>query len=122
MKLSDKPDDYKIVSYDDSYRDDAVRIIHESFKDTQDAIYDTRFLSMEGTTDIINKVVENVYGEFLPDVTSVLLYKDAPIGFAFANVTGGKFVEADTKAQLVKSMEDLTLPHKNVEATIYSKN
>lgn len=39
-----------------------------------------------------------------------------------ANVTGGKFVEADTKAQLVKSMEDLTLPHKNVEATIYSKN
>ena len=77
---------------------------------------------MEGTTDIINKVVENVYGEFLPDVTSVLLYKDAPIGFAFANVTGGKFVEADTKAQLVKSMEDLTLPHKNVEATIYSKN
>ena len=73
MKLSDKPDDYKIVSYDDSYRDDAVRIIHESFKDTQDAIYDTRFLSMEGTTDIINKVVENVYGEFLPDVTSVLL-------------------------------------------------
>lgn len=90
MKLSDKPDDYKIVSYDDSYRDDAVRIIHESFKDTQDAIYDTRFLSMEGTTDIINKVVENVYGEFLPDVTSVLLYKDAPVGFAFANVTGGK--------------------------------
>ena len=68
MKLSDKPDDYKIVSYDDSYRDDAVRIIHESFKDTQDAIYDTRFLSMEGTTDII----------------------DAPVGFAFANVTGGK--------------------------------
>ena len=43
MKLSDKPDDYKIVSYDDSYRDDAVRIIHESFKDTQDAIYDTRY-------------------------------------------------------------------------------
>ena len=39
-----------------------------------------------------------------------------------ANVTGGKFVEADTKAQLVKSMEDLTLPHKNVEATINSKN
>ena len=36
-----------------------------------------------------------------------------------ANVTGGKFVEADTKAQLFKSMEDMILPHKNVEATIY---
>ena len=40
--------------------------------------------------DIINKIVENIYGEFLPDVTSVLLYKDAPVGFAFTNVTGGK--------------------------------
>lgn len=26
----------------------------------------------------------------MPDVTSVLLYKDTPVGFAFANVTGGK--------------------------------
>lgn len=90
VKLSEKPEDYKIVSYSDSYREDAVRIIHESFRDTQDAIYDTRFKSMEGTQDIINKIVDNIYGEFLPEVTSVLLYKDAPVGFAFANVTGGK--------------------------------
>lgn len=39
-----------------------------------------------------------------------------------ANVTGGRFIEADTKAQLFKSMEELTLPHKNVEATIYRTN
>ncbi len=89
MKLSAKPEEYKIVSYDDSYREDAIRIIHESFQDTQDAIYDTRFKSIEGTRDIINKIVENVYGEFLPEVTSVLLYKGAPVGFAFTNVTGG---------------------------------
>ncbi len=90
MKLSERSDDYKIVSYSDSYYEDAIRIIHESFRDTQDALYDTRFKSMEGTRDIINKIVENIYGEFLPDVTSVLLYKDTPVGFAFANVTGGK--------------------------------
>ena len=89
MKLSEKPEEYKIVSYEDIYREDAIRIIHESFRDTQDAIYDTRFKSIEGTRDIINKVVENIYGEFLPEVTSVLLYNDSPIGFAFANVTGG---------------------------------
>ena len=47
---------------------------------------------MEGTRDIINKVVENVYGEFLPEVTSVLLYNDSPAGFAFANVTAGNLV------------------------------
>lgn len=90
MKLSEKSDDYKIVSYDDSYREDAIRVIHESFRDTQDAIYDSRYKTMEGTRDIINKIVENIYGEFLPDVTSVLLYNDTPVGFAFANVTGGK--------------------------------
>lgn len=90
MKLSEKPSEYKIVSYDPSYREDAVRIIHESFRDTQDAIYDTRFKTIEGTKDIINKVVDNIYGEFLPEVTSVLLYNDKPVGFAFANVTGGK--------------------------------
>ena len=90
MKLAEKPDDYKIVSYSDEYRQDAIRIIHESFRDTQDALYDTRYKSMEGTTDIINKVVENVYGEFLQEATSVLLYNDTPCGFAFANVTGGK--------------------------------
>ena len=90
MKLSEKPEGYKIVGYSDTYKDDAIRIIHESFRDTSDAMYDTRFKSIEGTTDIINKIVENVYGEFLPEVTSVLLYNDAPAGFAFTNVTGGK--------------------------------
>ena len=90
MKLSEKPNEYKIVGYSEQYKDDAIRIIHEAFRDTLDAVYDTRYKSMEGTTDIINKVVENIYGEFLPEATSVLLYNDAPVGFAFANVTGGK--------------------------------
>ena len=90
MKLSEKPQEYKIVGYDDTYRQDAIRVIHESFKDTQDALYDTRYKSIEGTTDIINKVVENIYGEFLAEATSVLLHNDKPCGFVFANVTGGK--------------------------------
>lgn len=37
-----------------------------------------------------------------------------------ANVTGGHFIEADTKAELFRSMEEMILPHKNVEATIYT--
>ena len=35
-----------------------------------------------------------------------------------ADVTGGHFIKADTNAELVKSMEDLILPHKKVEALI----
>lgn len=36
-----------------------------------------------------------------------------------ADVTGGHFVEADTNAELLRSMEEFTLPHKQVEALIY---
>lgn len=41
-----------------------------------------------------------------------------------ADVTGGRFSEAETKAQLFKSMENLTLQHtqKDVEATIFRTN
>ena len=38
-----------------------------------------------------------------------------------ADVTGGRFSEADTKAELFHTMEKLVLPHKSVEATIYNK-
>ena len=90
MKLSELPPEYKIVGYQDSYRDDAVRVIYEAFKDTSDALYDTRYKTEDGTRDIINKIVEDIYGDFLPEVTSVLLYNEVPVGFAFSNITGGK--------------------------------
>lgn len=35
-----------------------------------------------------------------------------------ADVTGGRFIEANTNAQLVNSMQELTLPHKQVEALL----
>ncbi len=88
MKLSEKPEEYKIVGFDESYKDEAIRIFCESFKDSQDALYDPRYKTIEGTGDIVNKIVENVYGEFLPDVTSVLLYKDKPVGFVMAIAAG----------------------------------
>ncbi len=91
MKLPEFSEEYKIVDYQDAvYREAAIKLIHESFKDTQDALYDTRYKSLEGTRDIINKVVDNVYGDFLPEISSVLLYNNVPVGFAFANMTGGK--------------------------------
>lgn len=90
MKLPEKPESYKIVCYDEIYKQDAIKVIHEAFKDTLDAVYDTRYKSIEGVTDIINKVTESIYGEFLPEATSVLLYNDKPCGFSFANITGGK--------------------------------
>ena len=90
MKLSEITDDYKIVGYNPLYREDLVKVIYEAFKDTPDALYDTRFKSVEGVKDIVNKIVDDIYGEFLPESSSVLLYKDMPVGFALTNITGGK--------------------------------
>ena len=36
-----------------------------------------------------------------------------------AEVTSAKFVSADTSSQLINSMEELILPHKQVEALLY---
>ena len=80
----------RIVPWNDSYRKDAVKVIHHNFKETSDALFDTRFKTMQGTEDIIDKIVDNIYGEFLPEATSVLLHLEKPVGFAFTNVTGGR--------------------------------
>ncbi|MCD8377194.1 MAG: GNAT family N-acetyltransferase, partial [Candidatus Gastranaerophilales bacterium] len=80
----------RIVQWDDVYKKDAVKVIHNNFKDTSDALFDTRFKSLSGTEDIIDKIVNNIYGDFLPEATSVLLYLEKPVGFAFTNVTGGR--------------------------------
>jgi len=81
---------YEVVGWDSKYFDDAVKVIHESFKTTSDALFDPRFTTVSGTKDIIDKIVHSVYGEFLPEATTVLLENKKPVGFAMANVTGGK--------------------------------
>ncbi len=39
-----------------------------------------------------------------------------------ADVTGGHFSEAETKAELFRSMQDMIVPHKNVNAVIFHEN
>ena len=84
------PEDYKIVKWDEKYSEDIINIINTSFKETSDALFDPRFLSSEGSRDILTKIVTGIYGKFLPDCTSVLLYKDKPVGICFANITAGR--------------------------------
>ena len=86
------PEDYEVVSWNDRYFEDAIEVINESFKESSDALFDPRFTTVEGTRDIITKVVKDVYAEFMPNSSSVLLYKGKPVGFAFMNLTGGTIV------------------------------
>ena len=86
------PEDYEVVSWNDKYFEDAIEVIYESFKESSDALFDPRFTTLEGTRDIITKVVKDVYAEFMPNSSSVLLYKGKPVGVAFMNLTGGTIV------------------------------
>ncbi len=86
------PEDYEVVSWNNKYFEDAVDVIQESFSDSSDALFDPRFTTKEGTRDIISKIVKDVYAEFMPNSTSVLLYKGKAVGFSFMNLTGGSIV------------------------------
>lgn len=90
--IANEPQDesYKVTTWDDLYFDAAVDVINEGFKTASDALFDPRYLTKEGTNDILDKIVNGVYGEFLPESTSVLLNNGRPCGFCFANVTGGR--------------------------------
>ena len=90
--LSDLPKDYTIKSWDDEYMNEAVHVVQNAFSTSADALFDTRFNSLDGTYDILNKIVTNVYADFMPKATSVLFYKNKPIGFCFANITADKIV------------------------------
>lgn len=90
MKLSEKDDAYEIVEWSNEYIEEAVPIIQNAFENSADALFDPRFKSLEGTKDIIEKIVFNIYGAFLPQATSVLLFEGKPVGFSFVNLTGGR--------------------------------
>lgn len=90
MKLSEKEDAYEITEWSNEYLEDATVIVQKAFENTADALFDPRFKSVEGTKDILEKIVFNVYGDFLPQATSVLLFEGKPVGFCFVNLTGGR--------------------------------
>lgn len=87
---SELDDNYSFVEWDKKYFDDAVEVVQEGFENSADALFDPRFKTIKGTKDIITKIVDDLYAEFLPEATTVALYKGEPVGFCFMNLTGGK--------------------------------
>lgn len=89
-ELKEKSSEYDIVNWQPEFLEEAIPIVQKAFENTSDALFDPRFKSIEGTSDIIIKIVEGSYGEFLPEAVSVLLYDGKPCGFCFVNITAGK--------------------------------
>lgn len=90
FKPKELPLSFELVTWDKKYSDDIISVINNAFKDTSDALFDPRFASKEGSEDILNKITSGIYGDFLPDCTTVLLYKEKPVGICLANITAGK--------------------------------
>ena len=84
------PYDYSVVSWDEYYHlRDSYNIIYETFKSTNDAQFDPRFKTQKGVKSIINQIIQSIYGDFIPQATKVLLYRNKPVGICFVNITGG---------------------------------
>ena len=138
LKMLDLPElsaDYELVEWDNKYFDDAVEIVQEGFENSADALFDPRFKSIEGTKDIVTKIVENIYAEFLPEATSIILHNGQPVGFCFMNLTGGSIanipivsIKKDfqgkglSKYMLKKSVEKLLMWADNGEKPIVEVN
>ena len=86
------PFEYYVDSWCDDYLKASYNLIHNNFNDTNDALFDPRFKSYEGAKDIVNKIVNSNYGQFLPQYTKVVLKNDKPIAVCFVNVTGNGLV------------------------------
>ncbi len=93
---------YSISNWKTSYFKDAAEVIHQAFKNSSDALFDSRFTSVNGCRDILEKITENIYGDFLPGITKVLLCKKNPVGFCFANLTNDKIANIPLVAILKK--------------------
>lgn len=91
-QLRNLPKCYKVVDWDEKYFNEAVNIVQEAFETSADALFDPRFQTLDGTFDILTKITKDVYAEFLPEATSVLMCDNYPVGFCFMNLTGGKIV------------------------------
>lgn len=88
--LKELEPEYELVSWDNKYLENTIVVVHQAFANTSDALFDPRFKTIEGTRDIIEKIVTGVYGEFLPETVSILLHNGGMCGICMTNITEGK--------------------------------
>ena len=81
------PPCYSVIPWDDKYLNQAVQVVNEAFSTSADALFDPRFKTLDGTFDILNKITKNIYADFMPEATSILMCDRYPVGFCFMNKT-----------------------------------
>jgi len=84
-----KVEGYEFKPWEDKYLDTAANLIHDTFKDTADALFDPRFKTREGSLDVLSKIVSGFYGEFLPDAVRLAFCGSELCGICLVNITTG---------------------------------
>jgi len=82
-----KPIGYEITNWKNAYIDEVSTIIHQEFSKLNDAKFDPRFRTFEGTKTIINEITQGLYGEFNPKYTTILLKDNQVAGCCLVNFT-----------------------------------
>lgn len=65
--------DYQFAIWDEKYKDQLIDLTHKSFKNTKNACFDPRFLTYDGTQKVIEMIIKNQFGKFLPSQCRLLL-------------------------------------------------
>ena len=65
VNLADLPEDYELTEWKPEYFEQACDVIFESFSKAKDTLFDPRFLTLEGTRDVLTKITTEEYGVFL---------------------------------------------------------
>lgn len=79
-----EPGNSELAVWEDKYFDQAVEVLHNGFKNTRNANFDPRFLTFEGTRDVLEMTINSQYGSFLPSQSRVLLNNDQLEGICLA--------------------------------------
>ena len=79
------PEGYSLESWDDKYSEQASEVINESFKNAKDALFDPRFLTIEGSKLLVHQITSGVFGPFIAKATTLLMYNGRVEGVCFIN-------------------------------------
>lgn len=76
--------DYKLSIWNENYREEAIQLINNSFKNTKNTYFDPRFATYEGAAEVVEMIVSGQYGEFLPEHCRLLLLEGNLEGLCLA--------------------------------------
>ncbi len=79
-------EDYKLLTWDNKYKEQVIELINHSFKKTKSVNFDPRFLTYEGSKNVLEMILNNQYGVFLPSQCRLLLSNEEVKGFCLTTM------------------------------------